>query len=267
MLAVFNVIAFFLLGSFIGKFMAFTSKYLPKILLDEIGEPDDVWKWFFQKPHCRSCRHPRTLPESLPILGYVIQKGKCRYCRKPIGSKGVFLEIAMALIFGLSVLFFPLTLHMIFVFFMTTFLILCFITDFEHGILPDQFTQPMVWAGLIVSLIPLFIPPAEAIIGAAGGYGIFWIFNVAFRSYRGVDGMYPGDFKLNAAIGAGLGFKWVLVILVISFFLLILVTATQFFFGKKQNDKSFLRQEAPWGCYSSLVAIVILYILLIQATT
>lgn len=170
------------------------------------------------------------------------------------------LEIFMALLFSLSAWFFPIGPQLIFILCVSCLLICCFITDYEHGILPDQFTLSLVWIGLIGTLYPVLIEPQEAILGAVFGYGFFWLSNVIYRYFRGVEGMYPGDFKLNAGIGACFGFKFLFLILFASSILLLVVTLIRFLFLKKNSKLDFLYQEIPYGCYASVVTIGSLFI-------
>ena len=265
MVFVFNGVIAFILGAFVGKFLAAVVHFLPKILLEESEEerePSDIFKWFFQKPLCWHCQAPILWAASIPILGWVITRGKCSRCGQSFGVQVFLLELGTALLFGGSALFFPLDYPLLFVLLISCLLICCFVTDFEHLVLPDQFTMTIVWTGMIASLFPIFVTPSEAILGAVGGYGIFWSINVLYRYLRGFEGMYPGDFKLNAGIGACVGIRWLFLIILISLVFLVVGTIIRLLLSKKKLAVSFLYQEAPYGCYSSIVSIVFLFILL-----
>ncbi|MFQ5729187.1 MAG: prepilin peptidase [Waddliaceae bacterium] len=265
MLFTFNALLATTLGAFVGKYLAMVVHYLPPMLLDETDkekEPNDILKRFFQKPHCGNCQGAISWWDNAPIYGYLSLKGRCPLCNHPLGIKVLVLEVGTALLFGASVLFFPFDTTLFFVLIACCLLLCCFFTDFEHGILPDQFTISLVWLGLIGSLFPIFLTPKEAIMGAVGGYGILWFFNLIYSYLRGFEGMYPGDFKLNAGIGACVGLPWLFVILIISFIFLLAFTVLQFLFFKRTINKSILKQEAPYGCYSSIVTGVALYSIL-----
>ncbi len=255
-----NVFIAAIIGAFVGKLLATTAHFLPRILLDDDSEeePGYVFKRFFQMPGCWHCNHLLSLKENAPIIGYLSTSGKCPHCQSPFGTKVFFLELAFAALFAISMLFFSIDWYLIFILTIFSLLTLCFITDFEHSILPDQFTISLVWVGLIASLFPIFITPTVAIIGAAGGYGIFWLLNAIYRTLRGREGMYPGDFKLNAGIGACFGIKLLLIILTISMLLLFIVTLIRFFVLNKKTQESFLFQEAPYGCYAALVTAIVM---------
>lgn len=253
-----------------GKFMALTTHYLPPILLegcDKGREPNDIFKWFFQKPFCWECRHPASPSCNIPVLGYFLLKGRYPACQHPMELKVPILEIGIALLFGISALFYPIDFRLLFILTTSCLLICCFVTDFEYGILPDQLTLTLVWVGLIGSLYPVFLSPQEAILGAVGGYGIFWGFNALYRMLRKYDGMFPGDFKLNAGIGACIGFKMLIPVLIISMAALIAITVVKVvFFSKSTNTghlySDILYKEVPYACYTSVVAIMAMYLLL-----
>lgn len=227
-----NTLLVAIIGFYVGRFMAMTIHYLPLILLegcDQGREPRDIFTWFFQKNH----------PMNFRVLPF---------------------QWGVAALFGLSTLIFGVSVPLIFVLSVSCILICCFFTDYEHGILPDQLTLSLVWVGLIGSLNPVFVYPTEAIIGAVAGYGIFWVFNTIYRYFRHQEGMYPGDFKFNAGIGACVGFKVLLPILFFSFALLIVVTLVQHFFRKEAVDSKYLSREVPYACFVSIVIFVALFL-------
>lgn len=225
-----NVLILGFLGIFVGRLMALTVNHLPQILFDE-KEPRDILTWFFQKPFIWNEKRTQLL------------------------------EMGMGLIFALSALLFPFNAALFFVLTVNSILMCCFITDYEHGILPDQLTLTLVWIGL---LFPIFVTHQEAILGAAFGYGIFWFFNLIYRNFRHMEGMYPGDFKLNAGIGAILGIKTLLPILGISILLLLIVNVVYFLIKNKKADPEFLYKEIPYACSITTVVITVNYSLLIR---
>jgi len=267
MISLANILIAAIIGAYVGRFLALTLNLLPGILLDddEEREPEDLPKIFFQKPHCWNCQEPISFFENLPIIGYLLLRGKCKKCHQPLGKRLFILEVGLAILFGISLALFGLHLPTVFVLIATTLLIGCFITDYEHKILPDQFTLTLLWVGLIASLFPVFVPSHQAILGAVFGYGFFWSMNVVYRFFRGFDGMFPGDFKLNAAIGALVGFQWLVPITLISFLVLIITAFSIFFLRMKKIDSTLLHEESPYGCYSSLITIAVLYLFLFNS--
>jgi prepilin signal peptidase PulO-like enzyme (type II secretory pathway) len=225
-----------IVGFYVGRLMAMTVHYLPLILLegcDQGREPRDIFTWFLQRKNITDIK---LAP----------------------------FQWGIALLFGLSTLLFGVSIPVLFVLVVSCLLICCFFTDYEHGILPDQLTLTLVWIGLIGSLNPVFVYPSEAILGAVGGYGIFWMFNELFRYFRHQEGMYPGDFKLNAGIGACIGFKFLIPVLIISFVLLIVVTLGQHLFRKEKGNTSFFSREVPYACFVTVIIFVAIFFKLIN---
>jgi leader peptidase (prepilin peptidase)/N-methyltransferase len=93
------------------------------------------------------------------------------------------------------------------------------VIDMREQILPDQITLPLLWLGLILSLFGQWVDPFDAIIGAAVGYLSLWSVMQLFKLITGKEGMGYGDFKLNAAIGAWLGWQMVPIVILLSSFL------------------------------------------------
>ena len=215
------------LGLFAGRLMALTIHYLPEFLYQD-KDPREILSWFFFKP------------EKIKKSGRNIR----------------LYEAGIALLFGGTALLFPFGPSLIFLWLASWILIACFFTDYEEGILPDQFTLGLIWIGLIGSLFSVTVAPSEAIIGAAGGYGIFWVLNELYKWFRGFDGMFPGDFKLNAGIGACVGFQTLIPILMISLLLLVLFTIVRI--AMKGFNTQDLHKEMPYACSISIVAIITL---------
>jgi len=88
--------------------------------------------------------------------------------------------------------------------------------DFDHQLLPDSLTLPLMWIGLLTALLPVFADLRSAVIGAAAGYLVLWFVFQAFKLITGKEGMGYGDFKLLAALGALLGWQQLPVILLLS---------------------------------------------------
>lgn len=109
---------------------------------------------------------------------------------------------------------------------LTGALLLLSLIDFDHGILPDSLTLPILWLGLLCNTHYLFVDPASAVLGAAGGYMTLWTFYWVFKLFTHQEGMGYGDFKLLAMLGAWMGLyalPWILCLASLSALLLWLV--------------------------------------------
>ncbi len=159
----------------------------------------------FHGSHCMHCKHALSPFDNIPVLSYVFLRGRCRYCRVPISWQYPLVELVTALCsavlawkFGFG---WPLLAGLAF----TWTLIAASGIDARTQLLPDQLTLPLLWLGLLLSLFPVFVSPAEAILGAAIGWLSLWSVFWLFKLMTGKEGMGYGDFKLLAALGAWMG--------------------------------------------------------------
>jgi prepilin signal peptidase PulO-like enzyme (type II secretory pathway) len=245
-----------LLGAVIGRLMAVTVHCLPWLLFKESVDPKNpalIFQCFFQKPECVYCE--RT------TKGKTSDGFPCLFFDKKSGWKRFIPEMVVGSFFFLCSLYFPISLSLFFLLFTSSLLICCFFTDFLHGILPDQFTIPLIWIGLIGSLFHLFANPSESILGAVIGYGFFWSVNILFRLLRGKNGMYPGDFKLNAGIGACIGPYLLIPVTLISLTLVLIFALLTLPLKKIRKTKDLFAREIPYGCFLSAVGLIVLVIL------
>ncbi|CAK0742056.1 Leader peptidase / N-methyltransferase [Gammaproteobacteria bacterium] len=169
--------------------------------------------------HCPGCGHTLTVIENIPLLSFLMQRGRCRACGIPISRRYPMIETIAGLSGAVVVWHFGLTWQAGAALGLSWTLIAASAIDLEHQLLPDVITLPLLWFGLALSLGGIFVGPSTAIIGAMAGYlslwGVYWI----FRLLTGKEGMGYGDFKLLAALGAWMG--WQTLPVVVLFFSLV----------------------------------------------
>jgi len=156
---------------------------------------------------CTECGHPIRIWENIPVLSYVLLRGRCSACRAPIGVIYPLLEILTGLVAVLSLWRFGLSWQTLASFGLGATLLALGFIDARTRLLPDAITLPLLWAGLLVNLGSVFTTPESAILGAAGGYASLWLVYWVFRLATGKEGIGYGDFKLFAALGAWLGWQ------------------------------------------------------------
>ena len=168
------------------------------------------------RSHCVRCRKMIPWYDNIPLLSWLILGGRCRYCKAPISWQYPLVELLTALAsaaiawkFGFG---WPLALGLVF----TWTLIAAAGIDVRTQLLPDQLTLPLLWIGLLISLVPVFVTPDAAIIGAAIGYLSLWSVYWLFKLATGKEGMGYGDFKLLGALGAWMGAMSLLPIVLLS---------------------------------------------------
>ncbi len=165
---------------------------------------------FPARSYCPACGHTLSWRENLPLLGWLLQGGRCRFCQGRIAARYPLTELASGgFALGAMAVFGPTPHFLAAVCFGTLFLVLSLI-DLETYLLPDALTLPGAAAAFACSLA---LPPAwtlgigweRALGGALLGGGGLWLVSVLYRRLRGVDGLGLGDAKLMLLVGALLG--------------------------------------------------------------
>ncbi|MBV1880037.1 MAG: A24 family peptidase [Pseudomonadales bacterium] len=163
---------------------------------------------------CPKCDHKIKPWENIPVISYLFLFGKCSQCKCPISPRYPILEAVTAILSVTVAQHFGFGWQTALALLLTWSLITLTMIDFDHKLLPDTITLPLMWLGLLVNIQGHFVPLDQAVIGAAAGYlslwSVFWIFKLA----TGKDGMGYGDFKLLAAFGAWFGWKTLPIIIV-----------------------------------------------------
>jgi leader peptidase (prepilin peptidase)/N-methyltransferase len=165
---------------------------------------------------CPHCGHRISALENIPLLSYLFLKGRCAACRTPIPPRYPLVELVSAILSVIVVLHFGYSVQCVPALLFTWALIPLFLIDFDHQLLPDSITLPLLWAGLLLSVSGVFTDSTASIIGAATGYLSLWGIYHLFRLVTGKDGMGYGDFKLLGAIGAWTGWQVLPVVILLS---------------------------------------------------
>jgi len=165
---------------------------------------------------CPHCGHKIRWYENIPLASYVALKGKCSSCKNTISLRYPIIELVTALLSGFAAWTFGFGWETAAALAFTWALICLTMIDFDHKLLPDQITLPLMWLGLLLNMQGMFASLEDAVIGAVAGYMCLWSLYWAFKLLTGKEGMGYGDFKLLAALGAWMGWQYLLLILVLS---------------------------------------------------
>jgi leader peptidase (prepilin peptidase)/N-methyltransferase len=157
--------------------------------------------------HCRHCGHALRALENIPLLSYLVLRGRCAACGEKIGLRYPVVEATTAILSVLVVWRFGIGWASAAALTLTWGLIALAVIDFDTHLLPDLITLPLLWLGLLASLVEWFADSQSAIPGAALGYLSLWTIFHLFRVLTGREGMGFGDFKLFALFGAWLGWQ------------------------------------------------------------
>ena len=162
------------------------------------------------RSRCPSCSHAIAWHENIPVLSYVRLGGKCAACKAPISARYPFIEILTGVLFAAAAWRFGATPVSLLWCGFTAALVALAGIDWDTTLLPDNITLPLLWAGLVASALGWTIPLSDALWGAVAGYLSLWSVYWLFKLTTGKEGMGFGDFKLLAALGAWLGLKMIL---------------------------------------------------------
>lgn len=165
---------------------------------------------------CPHCAHKISIFENIPIISYLILKGRCSACKAPISMRYPLVEALTGTLIGLISWHFGYTTTTLFAWIFTFALIALTFIDFDTQLLPDDITLPLLWLGLLFNLNSGFTDLKSAVIGAMAGYLVLWCVFWLFKIIRGKEGMGYGDFKLLAAIGAWFGWKLLPAVILLS---------------------------------------------------
>ncbi|MBL8297681.1 MAG: prepilin peptidase [Rhodanobacteraceae bacterium] len=178
----------------------------------DTAPPDIV----FKRSHCPQCKHALSPLDNIPLLSWLVLRGRCRYCKAPISVQYPLVEALTAVATLVVIVQFGTTWAAAAGLVLSYGLIALAGIDFRTQLLPDNLTLPLLWGGMLLSLVPVFVAPVDAILGATIGYLSLWSIYWLFKLLTGKEGMGYGDFKLLAALGAWMGPKSLLPIVLLS---------------------------------------------------
>jgi leader peptidase (prepilin peptidase)/N-methyltransferase len=173
-------------------------------LFEDDGLPARYNLWL-PRSACPHCGHALRAWENLPVVSYLLLRGRCSHCKAHVSLRYPLIEIASAGCAAAALILFGPTGTAIAAFGLCAALLVMSAIDIDTHLLPDSLTLPLLWAGLIVNFDGVFASLHDAVLGAIAGYLALWCVHWLFKLVRGVEGMGYGDFKLLAALGAWLG--------------------------------------------------------------
>jgi leader peptidase (prepilin peptidase)/N-methyltransferase len=218
----------FVLGSMIGSFLNVVIYRLPVMMQREWrhdclefleqAQDSEVEKFNLSVPRsrCGSCGHQITAMENIPLISYLVLGGKCSACKTSISPQYPLVEVFTGIVSVIIGWHFGVSLQTLAALFLSWGLIAAGGIDIGHKLLPDSITLPLLWLGILLSFFNVFISLEDSVIGAMAGYMSLWTVFILFKVVTGKEGMGHGDFKLLAMLGAWLGWKPLLVVILTS---------------------------------------------------
>ena len=260
----------FVFSLMIGSFLNVVIYRLPKMLeqgwkrecreflADELAQPktlsdDTVITLSTPSSTCPSCQHKIRFYENIPVISWLFLRGKCSQCQNKIALRYPLVELATALLSVVIAANFGVTLTTLFLLILTWGLICLTLIDFDHMLLPDQITLPLLWLGLLVNIDGAIVPLSDAVIGAVAGYmslfSIFWL----FKLITGKEGMGHGDFKLVALFGAWIGWQLLPLLILMASAVGAIIGISLMVLNNHQRE-----QAIPFGPYLAIAGFITL---------
>ena len=254
------------IGLVVGSFLNVVIHRMPRIMEErwraecaELNnqEPPPAARFNLVVPRsgCPKCGYRIRAWQNVPVVSWLVLRGRCAGCGTKIGLKYPLVELLAGIgaayaawRFGASAAALGATLFVWFT------IALAFI-DQETGLLPDDLTLPLVWLGLLVNLYGAFVPLADAVIGAVSGYLALWLIYQGYKLLTGKEGMGYGDFKMNAAVGAFLGWKILPLVILLSSLVGLVFGALQMFAARGRWDAGFRFHFGPYLAMAGIVAM------------
>ena len=202
------------LGLLVGSFINVLAWRLPKMLEQDwqaqarelLGLPapakGPAYNLMLPRSHCPHCQHTLRAWENIPLLSYLVLRGKCSQCKTAISLRYPLTELTCAVLSGVVAWHFGLTPQAGWMLLLTWGLLGICLIDLKHQIVPDVLVLPLLWLGLLLNTFETFTNLTQAVWGAALGYLSLWSIFWLFKLLTGKDGMGYGDFKLLALFGA-----------------------------------------------------------------
>ena len=159
------------------------------------------------RSRCPQCGHQIAALENIPVISWILLRGRCKGCATPISLRYPLIEALTGLLFALAAWHFGFTAPGLGALVLIAALLVLTAIDFDTQLLPDDITLPLLWIGLALNAFSVYTDLKSAVIGAMAGYLSLWSVYWLFKLFTGKEGMGYGDFKLLAALGAWLGWQ------------------------------------------------------------
>lgn len=237
----FLLIAAGLLGLVVGSFLNVVILRLP----------DQSQSIVFPASHCPECSAMISWYDNIPILSYLILRGRCRHCRGTISIQYPLVELTMALLSAALMYRFELSLTTAGYFIFCAALLVIIFIDIHHQIIPDLISLPGILIGVLFSLVSDTVTWQSSLIGILAGGGVLYAVAFLYAMLRKIDGMGGGDIKLLAMLGAWLGWQSLPFIILVSS-----LTGSIVGLIAMRSQKKGGQTRIPFGPFLSLAALV-----------
>ncbi|MCX7163213.1 MAG: A24 family peptidase [Rhodocyclales bacterium] len=205
------------------------------------------------RSRCPQCGHPITAMENIPIISWLLLRGRCKACAAPISLRYPLVEALTGLLFAFAAWHFGFNAAGIGALVFIAALVALTAIDFDTQLLPDDITLPLLWLGLGLNAFGVYTDLKSAVIGAMAGYLSLWAVYWGFKLATGKEGMGYGDFKLLAALGAWLGWQMLPLAILLSSFVGAVVGVALMVFARHGRNVPI-----PFGPYLAVAGAIAL---------
>ena len=210
----------------------------------------------FPASHCPSCNQSIKWYDNIPLLSYLILKGKCRFCQNKISSQYPLVEFLTGYIYLVLFLLYGLQLKtFVYMLFCSALIIITFI-DLKEQIIPDVISLPFIAFGFLFSFFLKDISPIDSLLGILSGGGSLLLVAVAGSYLFKKEAMGGGDIKLAAMVGAFLGWQLTLLALFLGFFFGAISGVIILIKNKEKGEQS---DAVPFGPFIALGTVIALF--------
>jgi leader peptidase (prepilin peptidase)/N-methyltransferase len=231
-------------GAAIGSFL--------NVLICRLPEELSI---IFPSSHCPKCKHAIRFYDNIPIISYLLLKGRCRDCHDKISFRYPFVETLTAVMSLMLFWKFGFSLQYLFTFIFSCSLIVITFIDFDHQIIPDVITLPGIPLFSLGAVFFMGIPWLEVVLGVLIGGGCLYVVAVGYELITNREGMGGGDIKLLAMMGGFLGWKSLFFIVFVSSLLGALVGVSVMIVRGKD-----MKYAVPFGPFLSIAAVAYLFV-------
>ena len=258
--ALFALLIALLVGSFLNvviyRLPVMMQREWDAMLKTEAGEavePQPRFNLMTPGSRCGHCGHQIRWYENIPVISWLLLRGRCSDCGTGISFRYPFVELLTGLSSAWIIWQFGLTVEGVALVLLTWALITLTFIDLDHHLLPDSITLPLLWLGLLINTQGVFTSLESAVYGAAAGYLILWSVYWLFKLLTGKEGMGYGDFKLLAAIGAWGGIKILPLVVLLSSVVGVILALLLIAFRRHQAQNPL-----PFGPYLAIAGWIAL---------
>ena len=202
---------------------------------------------------CPQCGHSIAPLENIPIISWLLLRGRCKGCAAPISIRYPLVEALTGLLFAFAAWHFGYGAAGLGALVFIAALVALTAIDFDTQLLPDDITLPLLWLGLALNAFSVYTDLKSAVIGAMAGYLSLWAVYWGFKLATGKEGMGYGDFKLLAALGAWLGWQMVPLTILLSSFVGAVVGIALLVFARHGRNVPI-----PFGPYLAAAGVIAL---------